>query len=91
MTIRYSKPERRSAVRYFPITLDIDNSRFRVAMEAMRRASVRLDEARQEHGVRQIAKRLGASVAAGGAFLRLYLVPARANMPPARVSISPMW
>lgn len=75
----------------FPIKLDTESPRFRAAMEAMRRASVRLDAARQEHGVRRIAKRFGASVAAGWAFLRLYLVPVNANELPARVSISPMW
>jgi magnesium-protoporphyrin IX monomethyl ester (oxidative) cyclase len=75
----------------FPLVLDTDSPHFRAAMEAMRRASVRLEAARQEHGVRRIAKRLGASVAAGWAFLRLYLVPVKANELPARVSISPMW
>ncbi len=75
----------------FPLVLDTDSPRFRAAMEAMRRASVRLEVARQEQGVRRIAKRLGASVAAGWAFLRLYLVPVKANELPARVRISPMW
>jgi magnesium-protoporphyrin IX monomethyl ester (oxidative) cyclase len=75
----------------FPMTLDTENPRFRAAMEAMRRASVRLEAARQDQGVRRIVRRLAASVAAGWAFLRLYVVPVHANELPAHVSISPMW
>jgi len=75
----------------FPITLDSNHPRFRAAMEAMRRASVRLEAAGQQRGVRRVAKRIGASVAAGWAFLRLYLVPAKTNALPKQVRISPIW
>lgn len=75
----------------FPILLDSDSPRFRAAMEAMRRASVKLEAARQQRGVRRIAAKLAASVAAGWAFLRLYAVPVKANALPPKVLAAPVW
>jgi magnesium-protoporphyrin IX monomethyl ester (oxidative) cyclase len=75
----------------FPIVLDTDSPRFRGAMEAMRRASVRLEAARQRHGVRRTLGRISASLAAGWAFARLFLTPAKANTLPAQVLMPATW
>ncbi len=75
----------------FPIVLDTDNPRFRRAMEAMRRASVRLEAARQQSGIRRIVERVLASASAGWAFARLYLVPTRENNVPSKVLMPPSW
>ena len=75
----------------FPIALDTDSSRFRAAMEAMRRASERLESARRRRGLRRPLGRIAASAAAGWAFVRLFLVPAKANVLPERVLMPAIW
>ncbi len=75
----------------FPILLDADSPRFRAGMEAMRRASVRLEAARKLSGIRRTVGRLTASVAAGWAFLQLFLIPARENPLPRRVLSPAVW
>ena len=75
----------------FPIMLDTDSPRFRNAMEAMRRASVRLDAARQRTGIRRLLERTGASLAAGWAFARLFTVRVKPNRLPERVLLKPVW
>ncbi len=75
----------------FPFVLDIDNPRFRAAMEAMLRASVRLDAARKRTGLVGALKRASATAAAGAAFLRLFLVPVKENRPPREVRLAQAW
>lgn len=75
----------------FPILLNTDSPRFRRAMEAMRRASVQLEAARQQHGIKRIVGRAVASVKAGWAFARLYLVPTIENSVPSKVLLPPSW
>lgn len=75
----------------FPFVLDIGSPRFRAAMEAMRRASVRLDAARKRGGLSGAVARIGAMAAAGTAFLRMFIVPAKENRPPRQVRLAQSW
>lgn len=75
----------------FPLVLDIDSPRFRAAMEAMLRASIKLDVARKRTGFAGALARATATVAAGAAFLRLFIVPVRENQPPCQVRLAASW
>lgn len=75
----------------FPIVLDSDSPRFRAAMEAMRRASVRLEAARKRRGLSRMFGRATASAAAALAFLRLFLVPTKENRLPDQVLLPATW
>lgn len=75
----------------FPVLLDTDNPKFRVAMEAMRGASLRLEAARQKTGARRMLARASASVAVGWAFIRLMSVRVLPNALPARVLRAATW
>ena len=55
-----------------PFVLNIDDDRFRAAMEAMLRASLRLDAARKRPGLSGAFARASAMAAAGAAFVRMY-------------------
>ncbi|OYU16561.1 MAG: magnesium-protoporphyrin IX monomethyl ester (oxidative) cyclase [Alphaproteobacteria bacterium PA4] len=75
----------------FPMTLDTAAPRFRAGMEAMRRASLRLEEARQASGLRRAIGRVTASIGVGLAFARLFLLPTRPNTPPDTVLLPAVW
>lgn len=75
----------------FPFLLDIDNPRFRAAMDAILRASTRLDAARERPGMSGMLARAAAKAAAATAFLRLFLVPVRENRPPRQVRLAQRW
>jgi magnesium-protoporphyrin IX monomethyl ester (oxidative) cyclase len=75
----------------FPLTLDTDNPRFRRGLERLRDLSARLDIARTQKGPLAALRRAGLSVAAAGAFARLYLLPTRSNKLPDNVLLAPAW
>ena len=75
----------------FPFVLDIDAPRFRRAMQAMLRASQRLDAARKRAGVIGAVARVGAMAAAGTAFVRMFAVPVLENRLPQQVRRAPSW
>ncbi|MFO1241552.1 MAG: magnesium-protoporphyrin IX monomethyl ester (oxidative) cyclase [Sphingomonadaceae bacterium] len=75
----------------FPILLDTGSPRFRRAMEAMRRASVRLEAARQRTGIRRAIGRATASVSAAWAFARLFVIPTKTNPLPERILMPAVW
>jgi magnesium-protoporphyrin IX monomethyl ester (oxidative) cyclase len=75
----------------FPLTLNIDDPRFRDGMERLRRLSVASDAARAQGGLLGGIKRLGLVVAAGATFARLYCLPAQANALPDNPRVAPAW
>lgn len=75
----------------FPFVLDLNSNRFRAAMDAMLRASTRLDAARKQAGPWGMAARVSAMAAAGVAFLRMFLVPVRENQLPPQVRRAQSW
>jgi magnesium-protoporphyrin IX monomethyl ester (oxidative) cyclase len=75
----------------FPLTLDIDDPRFRAGLERLRAIAAAAARAKAQGGVVGLAKR-GALVLAGAAtFARLYFLPARANALPAQMRAAPAW
>ncbi|WP_082730495.1 MULTISPECIES: magnesium-protoporphyrin IX monomethyl ester (oxidative) cyclase [Sphingomonas] len=75
----------------FPFVLDLDHPRFRAGMEAMLRASVRLDAARKRRGLGGALAKVGAMAAAGIAFARMFLTPVKENQPPRQVRLAQSW
>jgi magnesium-protoporphyrin IX monomethyl ester (oxidative) cyclase len=75
----------------FPLTLDIDDPRFRAGLERLRAIADAAARAKARGGLVGLAQR-GALAAAGAAtFARLFLLPARANALPAQTRMAPAW
>jgi magnesium-protoporphyrin IX monomethyl ester (oxidative) cyclase len=75
----------------FPLTLDIDNPRFRSGLERLRRISDRMTAAREKGGLGGLLRRAGLTVAAGAVLARLFLLPARHAELPAMTRMAPAW
>jgi len=75
----------------FPLTLNLDDPRFRAGLERLRKLSVRIDRAERQGGVLGGLKRAGLTVLAAATFGRLYLLPAQSNTLPERVCVAPAW
>jgi magnesium-protoporphyrin IX monomethyl ester (oxidative) cyclase len=75
----------------FPLTLNTDDPRFRAGMERLRLLSGRMDQAKAEGGLVNTLKRGFYTLATGATFARLYLLPARSNVLPTRVTKAPSW
>lgn len=75
----------------FPLTLDIDNPRFRAGMERLRRINEANTAARARGGLWGRVKRLGLGAAGAVTFASLYLLPAKSNALPQQVRLAPAW
>ena len=75
----------------FPLTLDLDDPRFKAGLERLRRITEASAAARQQKGLGGRLKRLGLGAAAGVAFARLYFLPTRQNDLPRQVRLAPAW
>jgi magnesium-protoporphyrin IX monomethyl ester (oxidative) cyclase len=75
----------------FPMTLDIDNPRFRALMREMLRISDGMAAAKAGGGLIGGLRRAGLGAQAAIAFARLYFVPTVANEAPSRVRLVPAW
>lgn len=75
----------------FPLTLDIEDPRFRAGLERLRRIGAATDAAKARGGVIGHVKRLGLAAAGAATFARLYLLPTKPNAIPAQVRLAPAW
>ena len=75
----------------FPLTLDIDNPRFKQLMDLLLRTSVKIDQAKRRGGVVGALKRVGLAGVAATTLARLYLLPVKRNTPPADSRLVPAW
>ncbi|MGF1549879.1 MAG: magnesium-protoporphyrin IX monomethyl ester (oxidative) cyclase [Sphingomonadaceae bacterium] len=75
----------------FPVELDIDNPKFRLRLERLRRIADGIDRARAEGGAPGLLKRVGLVAAAGATLLHLFLTRARRHELPATVRTAPAW
>jgi magnesium-protoporphyrin IX monomethyl ester (oxidative) cyclase len=75
----------------FPLTLDLDNPRFRAGLERLREISEANTAARAQGGLGGWFKRAGLGVSAATTLLRLYLLPTKPNAPPQDVRLAPAW
>jgi magnesium-protoporphyrin IX monomethyl ester (oxidative) cyclase len=75
----------------FPITLDLDNPKFRQGLERLRRIAMKMSDAKSSGGLFGALKRIAWGAAAASTFLRLYMLPVRRHGLPALVRVSPAW
>jgi magnesium-protoporphyrin IX monomethyl ester (oxidative) cyclase len=75
----------------FPVTLDIDNPKFRAGLERMRVLMTGIEAAKKRGGVAGLVQRAGLAVAAAGVFARLYFLPVKRHELPQQVRLAPAW
>ncbi len=75
----------------FPVGLDLDHPAFRAGLDRLLRINDRIARAKAEGGLLGGAKRVAWIGAAGLAFARLYLLPAKRQAAPARVRLAAAW
>jgi magnesium-protoporphyrin IX monomethyl ester (oxidative) cyclase len=75
----------------FPIELDLDSPSFRAGLDRMLHIADASAAARAQGGLLGALKRVGLTAAAGVAFARLFLLPARRNAVPDHTRLAPAW
>ncbi|MDP3519356.1 MAG: magnesium-protoporphyrin IX monomethyl ester (oxidative) cyclase, partial [Hydrogenophaga sp.] len=75
----------------FPLTLDIDNPRFRAGLERMREISVATEAAKARGGLWGGVLRVGLAARAAVTFAGLYLLPTVPNALPQEMRVAPSW
>jgi magnesium-protoporphyrin IX monomethyl ester (oxidative) cyclase len=75
----------------FPVTLPIDDPRFRARMEALRQAAIAIEAGKAKGGIGGIAKQIGGIARAGVALAGMYLMRPERNELPATVRMAPAW
>jgi len=75
----------------FPLTLNIDDPRFRAGLERLRKISNAMDATTAEGGLVNGIKKLGLRLAAGATFARLFCLPTQANALPVDIRVAPAW
>jgi magnesium-protoporphyrin IX monomethyl ester (oxidative) cyclase len=75
----------------FPLTLDIDNPRFRAGLERMREISVATEAAKARGGLWGGVLRVGLAARAAVTFAQLYLLPTVPNTLPQDMRVAPSW
>ncbi len=75
----------------FPLTLDIDNPKFRAGLEKLRIINEKLGGLQGQTGFAAKAQRMGLGARAGATFLGLYLLRAVDNPLPQQIRMQPVW
>ncbi len=75
----------------FPLTLDIDDPRFRAGLDRLRTLAVGIERAKKQGGVLGRLKMLGLVGAAAVTMARVYMLPAKNNALPVASRLQPVW
>jgi len=75
----------------FPLTLDIDDPRFRAGFDRLARITAAMSRAKVHGGLVGAVKRVGLGLAAGVTFAGLYFLPTARNEAPAAIRLVPAW
>ena len=75
----------------FPVELDIDDPKFRARMEALREASLRIEDGKAQGGIGGLAKRISGMAGAGYNFARMYFHRTKPNTLPETIRLQPAW
>jgi len=75
----------------FPLSLDIDNPKFRRGLERLRLIAVATAAAKARGGLIGGLKRIGLAMAAAATFVRLYTLPVHHHALPEHVGMAPAW
>ena len=75
----------------FPLTVDIDNPRFKACLESLRETAQAIGEAEKQGGIGGKVKKAALGSKAFFTFARLYLIPTKKNELPAQIRLQPVW
>ncbi len=75
----------------FPITLDLDNPKFKANLDRLARINIATVEAKRRGGLVGLVKRAGLGIAAVAVFTRLYALPVEHHKTPENVRLAPTW
>jgi magnesium-protoporphyrin IX monomethyl ester (oxidative) cyclase len=75
----------------FPLTLDIDDPRFRAGLESLRHTAEAIGEAEKAGGVGGKVRKAALSAKAFLTFARLYMLPAKRNPLPEQIRLAPVY
>ncbi|MCK0099954.1 magnesium-protoporphyrin IX monomethyl ester (oxidative) cyclase [Qipengyuania sp. S6317L1] len=75
----------------YPVELDIDNPEFRARMEALRQASIRIEDGKAQGGLGGLIKRVSGMAGAGYNFARMYFMQPKTHELPATIRLHPAW
>ncbi len=75
----------------FPLTIDLENPRFRKTLDKMVRLTVAMEEAQKEGGLFGGLRKRVLALRNGLAFLQLYVIPVKPNDPPEDFRLEPAW
>jgi magnesium-protoporphyrin IX monomethyl ester (oxidative) cyclase len=75
----------------FPLELDIDNPAFFAGLEKLRKINDRSAEWQKKGGMTAKIGKVRTVAAAGFTFLKLYLLPSKANELPGQIRLVPTW
>ncbi len=75
----------------FPVELDLDNPAFAKGFAQLSQLAQAMSAAKASGGIAGRVREAGLKLAAGAAFLKLFLTPARNTTPPADFALSPVW
>ena len=75
----------------FPVSLALDDPRFRAGLERMRETAAAIADAKKRGGVAGRVRRLSLSGRAAVIFARLYTLPVRRRALPSTVRLQPAW
>jgi magnesium-protoporphyrin IX monomethyl ester (oxidative) cyclase len=75
----------------FPLTLDLDDPRFRAGLRRLLWVTNASAAAKQQGGILGAIKRAGLAAVGAATFARLYMLPVRSHELPARIRLSPVW
>jgi magnesium-protoporphyrin IX monomethyl ester (oxidative) cyclase len=75
----------------FPLTIDLDDSRFHAGLERLRQIGEASAAARAAGGISGLIKRVTLSLGGAATFIRLYFLPSKPNTLPQDVRLAPTW
>jgi magnesium-protoporphyrin IX monomethyl ester (oxidative) cyclase len=75
----------------FPISLDIDNPKFRAGLQKLLDISIAMAAAKAQGGIRGALRRGVLAIKAAAVFARLYVLPVQRHSLPAQVRVAPAW
>jgi magnesium-protoporphyrin IX monomethyl ester (oxidative) cyclase len=75
----------------FPMTLNLDDPRFRTGFDRLWRIAQGIEDAKARGGAIGFVKRAALTAQAALVFGRLYLIPAKQHAMPAQIRLSPVW
>ncbi len=75
----------------FPLTVDVDNPKFRLGLEKLRLISDKINALQGQTGLAARARKLALTASAGASFLGLYMLKAVDNPLPDQIRMQPVW